>query len=57
MKFLDRPSVALHLLPQTRVVGADASADVLRICGFGRSCEADEVTEEDAHDLALLLNP
>ena len=55
-ELLDRPSVALDLLPQARVVGADASADVLRIRGFGRSCEADEVTEENADDFALLLN-
>ena len=54
-ELLDRASVALDLLPQPGVVGADAGADVLGVGRFGGGGEADEVAEEDGDDLALLL--
>ena len=38
------------------MVGTDASADVLGISGLRGGGEADEVTEEDGDDLALLLH-
>ena len=53
-ELLDRAPVALDLLPQASVVGADAGADVLGVGRFRRGGEADEVAEEDGHDLALL---
>ena len=55
-ELLDRAAVALDLLPQARVVGADASADVLGVSRFGCGGEADEVAEEDGDHLALLLH-
>ena len=50
-----RPAVALDLPPQTSVVGADAGADVLGVGCLRSGGEADEVAEEDGHDLALLV--
>ena len=55
-ELLDRAPVALDLLPQARVVRADARTDVLGVSGFRGGGEADEVAEEDGHDLALLLD-
>ena len=55
-ELLDRAAVALDLLPQARVVRADARADVLGVGGFRGRGEADEVAEEHGHDLALLLH-
>ena len=55
-ELLDGAAVALDLLPQAGVVGADAGADVLGVSRFRGRGEADEVAEEDGHDLALLLH-
>ena len=55
-ELLDRAAVALDVLPQAGVVGADAGADVLGVSRFRGGGEADEVAEEDGHDLALLLH-
>ena len=55
-ELLDRPAVALDLLPQARVVGADARAHVLGVGGIRGGGEADQVAEEHRHDLALLLH-
>src|SRR5207249_10549447 len=55
-ELLDRASIALQLLPQAGVVWTDAGANVLGICRLGSCSEADEITEEDGHDLALLLD-
>ena len=55
-ELLDRAPVALDLLPQAGVVGTDARADVLRVGGLRGGGEADEVAEEDGHDLALLVH-
>src|SRR4029453_9750960 len=54
-ELLDGAAIALDLLPQASVVGADAGADVLGISRFRSSREADEVAKEDGDDLALLL--
>ena len=54
-ELLHRPPVALDLPPETSVVGADAGADVLGVGCLGSGGEADEVAEEDGHDLALLV--
>ena len=54
-ELLHRPRVALDLLAQTGVVGADAGAHVLRVSRLGGGSEADEIAEEDGDDLALLL--
>jgi hypothetical protein len=53
-ELLDGPLEALDLLPQTSVVGPDASADVLRVGSVGSGGEADEVAEENGDDLAFL---
>ena len=55
-ELLDRAAVALDLLPQASVVGADAGADVLGVSRFRGGGEADEVAEEHGDDLALLLH-
>ena len=55
-ELLDRPAVELDLLPQARVVGTDARADVLGVGGLRGGGEADEVAEEDGDDLALLVH-
>ena len=54
-ELLDGAAVALDVLPQASVVGADAGSDVLGISHFRGGGEADQVAEEDGHDLALLL--
>ncbi len=54
-ELLDRTAVALDLLAEAAVVGADAGADVLGVGRFGGSGETDEVAEEDRDDLALLV--
>jgi hypothetical protein len=46
----------LDLPPQTRVVGPDAGAHVLRVRPLRGSGKADQVAEENAHDLALLAD-
>lgn len=51
-----RPAVALDLLPQPGVVGADASPDVLGIGCVRGGGEADQVAEEDGDNLALFLD-
>ena len=55
-ELLDRPAVALDLLPQARVVGPDARAHVLGVRSLRGGGEADEVAEEDGDHLALLLH-
>ena len=46
--------MALDLLTEAGMVGADARADVFRVSCFRGSGEADEIAEEDRHDLSLL---
>ena len=53
-ELLDRPSVALELAAETRVIRADASAHILRISGLRRRREPDQVTEQHRHHLPLL---
>ncbi len=53
-ELLDRPAAPLELGAQTRVVGLEDRAHVLRIHLLGPRGEPDEVGEEDGHDLALL---
>jgi hypothetical protein len=53
-ELLHGAAVALDLLSQAGVVGADAGAHVLGVCRFGGRGEADEAAEEDGHDLALV---
>jgi hypothetical protein len=55
-ELLDRAAVALDLLAQASVVGTDAGANVLRVSRFRGGSEANEIAEEDGHDLALLAN-
>ena len=45
---------SFELTAQVRVVGGEQAADVLGIELLGEGREADEVGEEDRHDLALL---
>ena len=54
-ELLHGAAVTLDLLPQAGVVGADAGTDVLGVSRFRGGREADEVAEEDGHDLALLV--
>jgi len=53
-ELLDRARVALDLLTQAGVVGADAGADVFWVCVLRGCGEANEVAEEDGDDLSLL---
>jgi hypothetical protein len=53
-ELLDRPAPALELAAQPLVVGAEDRGDVFGVEGLRPGCEADEVGEEDGHDLALL---
>ena len=53
-ELLDGPAEALELGPQLRVVRREQAAHVLRVERLRAGGEADEVGEEDAHDLALL---
>ena len=53
-ELLDRPAAALELGAQTRVVRLEDGAHVLWVELLGARGEADEVGEEDGHDLALL---
>ena len=53
-ELLDRAAAALELGTQTRVVGLEDRAHVLRVHLLGPRREPDEVGEEDGHDLALL---
>jgi hypothetical protein len=53
-ELLDRAAVPFELMPQTRVVRADTCANILGVGCFGGGGEADQVAEEDRHDLALL---
>ena len=55
-ELLDRPSVQLDLVPELSVVRADAGANVLRVSCLRGGREADEVAEEDSHDLAFFLH-
>jgi hypothetical protein len=48
-------AVALDVLAQAGVIGADAGANVLGVGGLGSGGKADQVAEEDGHDLALLV--
>jgi hypothetical protein len=56
-ELLDRAAVALELLAQPRVVGGKHRAHVLRVEPLSAAGEADQVDEEDGHDLALLSRP
>src|SRR5437667_8003305 len=53
-ELLDRAAVALDLLAQAGVIGADAGLHVLRVLLLGGGGKADQVAEEDRDDLALL---
>ena len=53
-ELLDGAAEPLELTAQVRVVGPEQRADVLGIELLGAGREADEVGEEDGHDLALL---
>jgi hypothetical protein len=46
--------MAFDLLPQAGMVGTDAGAHVLRVLLLGGGGEADQVAEQDSHDLPLL---
>ena len=50
------PSVALQLLPETRLIRREQLRDILGIHLLGARREADEVAEEDGDDLAFFLN-
>ena len=53
-ELLDRAAVPLDLGAQLRVVRRERRADVLRVEPLGACRRADEVGEEDRHDLPLL---
>ena len=53
-ELLDRPAVSLDLVALRRVVGRKRRANVLGIESLRSSGEADEIREEDGHDLSLL---
>jgi hypothetical protein len=53
-ELLDGTAEPLELTAQVRVVGPEESTDVFGIELLGAGGEADEVREEDGHDLALL---
>ena len=53
-ELLDRPAAPLELGAQPRVVRLEHGAHVLGVELLGPRGEADEVGEEDGHDLALL---
>ena len=53
-ELLDRPAAPLELRAQPRVVRLEHGAHVLGVELLGPRREADEVGEEDGHDLALL---
>jgi hypothetical protein len=53
-ELLDRAAVPLDLLPHTRVVRTDSRAHVLWVLLFRGGGEADQVAEQDAHELPLL---
>ncbi len=53
-ELLDRPAAPLELGAQARVVRLEHGAHVLWVELLGTRGEADEVGEEDGHDLALL---
>ena len=53
-ELLDRPAASLELGAQARVVRLEHGAHVLGVELLGPRGEADEVGEEDGHDLALL---
>ena len=54
-ELLHRPSVALDLLPQARVVGPDPRPHVLRVGALRGGREPDQVAEQHRDDLALLV--
>src|SRR5439155_3576665 len=53
-ELLDRAAVALDLLPHTRVVRTDSGAYVLRVLLLRGGGKANQVAEENAHELPLL---
>jgi len=53
-EFLDCPTKSLKLRTQSRLIGMQATADVLRIVAFGGCREADQITEQHRDHLALL---
>ena len=53
-ELLDRPAVALELGAQAGVIRLEHRADILGVHLLGSAREADEVGEENGHDLALL---
>ena len=53
-ELLDRPPEALELVAQPRVIRPEQRAHLLGIHALRARGEADEVGEEDGHDLALL---
>ena len=54
-ELFDGAAVALDVMPQASVVGADAGPDVLGVSRIGSCGEPDEIAEEDGDDLALLV--
>ena len=53
-ELLDRATVPLELGPELRVIRREGGADVLGVETLGACRRADEVGEEDRHDLPLL---
>ena len=53
-ELLDRAAEALELVAQPRVIRPEQRAHLLGIHALGARGKADEVGEEDGHDLALL---
>ena len=54
-ELLDRPPIALELVPEGFVIRAEPSPHILGIDSLRRCGEADEIAEQNGHDLALLI--